>query len=199
MSLTTWQSAVASLAGLAWVGVLLSVSVCGLLLVAGVGRLARIRARRDGTAIGPPVVAGPPSGPPARGHGLLDVRAELGAALATVAPQAARQLVALEVAAHPGLVVQADRLGLHELVTSLLLNAIRHAPCGRVLLTASQLGGGVRIAVTDDGVPPDRETLAAALLAAERWAALQGATVDIDVRPGEGTTVAIRLPAPAPD
>jgi len=90
--------------------------------------------------------------------------------------------------------VQADKAGIQQTVTSLLLNAIRRAPCGRVLLTASPLAGGVRIAVTDDGVPPDRDTLVSALSTAEWWAASQGATMDIDSRPGEGTTVAIHLP-----
>ena len=194
MSPTTWQSAAPVLTLLPWVPLLLTVSVCGLMLITGFGRLARIRARRDGIAPQSPGVAGQGQGEAACAAGLVDVGTELRAALATVEPHAARQLIALEVASPPGLVVQADKAGIQQTVTSLLLNAIRRAPCGRVLLTASPLAGGVRIAVTDDGVPPDRDTLVSALSTAEWWAASQGATMDIDSRPGEGTTVAIHLP-----
>jgi len=176
---------------------LLSVSACGVLILAGFGRLSRLRARPD-DAPGTASVAGPrlEAEQACLAAGLLDVGAELEAALAAVMPHAARSLVALEIAAQPGLRVKADPLGFHEIVTALLLSAIGHAPCGRVLLTAARLAGEIRIAVTDDGAPPNRETLARSLGEAKRWAALQGASLDIELRPDEGTTVAVHLPVP---
>jgi signal transduction histidine kinase len=197
MTVTTWQAAATALTLLAWVLLLLSVSACCLLIIAGFRRLRRLRARQGGVPAGTTVVR-QCRGEPALtfAAGLLDVGAELETALATVMPDAARTFVELEIAAQPGLAVRADPLGFHEIVTSLLLNAIGHTPCGRVLLTAVRLAGDIRIAVTDDGVPPSREVLARSLAEAEGWAALHGANLDIELQPGEGTTVAVRLPAP---
>ena len=87
-----------------------------------------------------------------------------------------------------------------------------HAPCARssatlfhapsssrpavvYLLVAAHVGGRVQITVSDDGAPPDRDLQASRLRPAERLAALQGATMDIDARAGQGTTVVLRLPA----
>ncbi len=61
----------------------------------------------------------------------------------------------------PGLVVDADRSRLHQLLANLLDNAARHSPEGGVVrIWAGRVGDVVRLEVTDDGAgiaPEDRE------------------------------------------
>jgi hypothetical protein len=55
----------------------------------------------------------------------------------------------------------------------------------------------VRICVLDDGSAVDRAVQEAQLRDAARLIALQGGTLEVNVRKGVGTTVVIRLPEPA--
>jgi hypothetical protein len=48
--------------------------------------------------------------------------------------------------------------------------------------------------VCDDGAGADSNEQAGMLRAAERLAALHGATMEVDARAGQGTTVVVRLP-----
>lgn len=127
---------------------------------------------------------------------ILDVAQEVRDVLAQMAAEAARQLVQLEFAAQPDLSVHADRLALRAVLGELVNHAMRHAPGGRVLLSAIRLGGRVQIAVIDDGVGPAAPVQEAALREVAQLVALQGGTVDIETHPGEGTTVLVRLPEP---
>jgi hypothetical protein len=53
----------------------------------------------------------------------------------------------------------------------------------------------VQISVTDDGAAAEGALRVAKLRDAERLAALQGATIQVDARPPQGTTVYLRIPA----
>jgi hypothetical protein len=66
-----------------------------------------------------------------------------------------------------------------------------------VLVGAGRHGGRVRISVLDDGTSGDRPVQEAQLREAARLVALQGGTLEVNVRKEAGTTVEIRLPEPA--
>jgi signal transduction histidine kinase len=79
-----------------------------------------------------------------------------------------------------------------------LRNVARHAAASRVELSLRYLGGGLQLAIKDDGVgfdpstPHNRTTLGHASM--RQRVALLGGTVEIDSRPGRGTTVRAWVP-----
>jgi anti-sigma regulatory factor (Ser/Thr protein kinase) len=129
--------------------------------------------------------------------GVLDVSSETTAVMQRLDSFAAQRSVALELAVQPNLAVRTDARALREILGDLVAHAIEQSPCGRVLLAAGHVGGRVQITVSDDGAHPDRALLASELRRAERLAALQGATMEIDARPRQGTTIVLRLPVGA--
>ncbi len=128
--------------------------------------------------------------------GLMDVAAEVSSVLRQFEGLAAQNFVALDVAIQPRLAVRADARVFREIVGDLVAHAIGQSPCGRVLLGAGRSGGRVQVTVCDDGPGVDRGLQASKLRPAERLAALQGATMEVDARAGQGTTVVLRLPEP---
>lgn len=136
-----------------------------------------------------------PTAPLALAPGLLDVATEARTVLSLVAELAAQRGVRLEFAVEPGLVVRMALDQFHELLGVALTHAIR-TDGGHVLLGAMRHGGRVQIAIIDQGGGTDREQQEANLRPAARLAALQGATLEVDARPGEGTTILLRLLAP---
>jgi hypothetical protein len=136
-----------------------------------------------------------PAAPLPLSNGLLDVATEARTVMSLVAELAARRGARLEFAAEPGLIVRMARDQFHELLGAMLTHAI-HAGYGRVLLGAMRHGGRVQIAIIYEGGGTDREQQEADLRPAARLAALQGATLEIDARPGESTTILLRLLAP---
>jgi signal transduction histidine kinase len=129
--------------------------------------------------------------------GVLDVALEAMAVMRQFESFAAERYVALELAVQPGLAVRTDARVFREIVGDLVSHAIEQSPCGRVLLGAAHIGGRVQITVSDEAAHSDRARRASELRPAERLAALQGATLEIDARPGQGTTAVLRLPAAA--
>jgi signal transduction histidine kinase len=129
--------------------------------------------------------------------GVLDVALEAMAVMRQFECFAAERYVALELAVQPGLAVRTDARVFREIVGDLVSHAIEQSPCGRVLLGAAHIGGRVQITVSDEAAHSDRALRASELRPAGRLAALQGATLEIDARPGQGTTVVLRLPAAA--
>ncbi len=127
----------------------------------------------------------------------LDVAAEALGALRQVDDLAARNRVRLQIAVQPSLAVHADPAGFRWALIEVLENAIAHAPCGKVMLGGTRHGGRVQIAVLDDGQTSDRLTQEAALRPVERIVALHGGTLQVEVRPGQGTLVILRLPEPS--
>ncbi|MGA9865043.1 MAG: HAMP domain-containing sensor histidine kinase [Acetobacteraceae bacterium] len=159
--------------------------------------------RRDmvdgGSANADPAIDTPSTRPVALAAGHLDLEVELHAVVRAHDAQAIGRHVRLETAVLPGLTVRTDAATLRQIVSALLANAIGHSAGGRVLLGAGRHGGRVRISVLDDGAPVERTEQEAHLRDAERLVALQGGTLEITVRPGAGTIVAVRLPEPAPN
>jgi hypothetical protein len=123
----------------------------------------------------------------------LDVAAEAAALLLRFEGLAAQRFVALELAAQPALAVRADPGALREILGDLVERAIEQSPCGRVLMAAVHVGGRVQITISDDARQIDRAAWTSRLRPAQRLAALQGATMDLDARTS-GTTVVLRWP-----
>ena len=118
----------------------------------------------------------------------------------------------------PGLVVDADRSRLHQLLANLLDNAARHSPEGGVVrIWAGRVGDVVRLEVTDDGAgiaPEDRERVFVRFgtlqdtgggtglgLAIARWVTdLHGGRIGlVDPVPGEsGARFRVDLPQTVP-
>ncbi len=97
-------------------------------------------------------------------------------------------------AVQPGLVIRTDQRPFREILGDLVRRAIEQSPCGCVLLTAARIGSQVHVSVSDDASAADGAIRLTRLGDAERLVALQGGSMDINSRPGEGTTVTIRLP-----
>ncbi len=129
--------------------------------------------------------------------GSIDLQVELRAMLSDLDAVAAGGLVRLELAVEPGLVARTDQGALRQIASDLVRSAIDQSAGGCVLVAAGRRSGAVQIAVVDDGAGQDRGAQEARLRMAERLAALQGATLEVTVRPNRGTTAVLRLPEPA--
>ena len=193
----TWMAGLSGAFQALWLPIsVLSGVAMGVLLAGG------FNGRRRRAAVGATAertLPAPAGGPRPLTADHLDLEAELHAVLQAHDAKAIERHVRLEIAVQPGLSVRADPVALRGIVTDLLGNAIGHTAGGRVLLGAGRHGGRVRISVADDGAPVDRAEQEAHLRDAERLAALQGGTLEITVRQGAGTVVAVRLPEPAPN
>ena len=174
-----------------------------LLILSGIVVCAAVFAgARRGVDAMPVPAAMPPSEPRSAlalspfAAALLPVDAAVQDVLGAHAAAARSRRVRLEFAVQPDLAVRADPRVLRELLGDLVSQAIRRAPCGRVLVGAMRHGGRVQISVSDDGAAVAAELHAAALRDTRQLAALQGGTLDIEAYPGQGSTVVLRLPEP---
>ncbi len=169
--------------------------VAGLVLVwSATGRGGHGEASADQEA---PVTTSPPAPVTLRqsaGSMALAVEQEARSVLQELSPAAREGLVRLEIAVQSGLEVRADPRVYRDVLAGLLRHAIAQAPGGRVLLTAARHGGRVQVAVVDDGAGSDPRAQQSSLRDSERLIALQGGTLEINSRPGEGTTVVARWP-----
>ncbi len=172
---------------------LLAVTISTIAVIAGWNRRSEQLARRSH-----PSGRLAPFAIPSRGNaGTLELAAEAMALLHRFEALAARRFVALEQAVQPGLAVHMNPSVLHDILGEILTVAIERSPGGRVLLTAAQVGCRAQVTVSDDGQESDRNLRANWLRRAQGLAALQGATMDIDARAGQGTTVVLWLPVGA--
>lgn len=130
--------------------------------------------------------------------GNLDVAAEIRLVLTGLDAIAARQFAGLEMAVQPDLFVRCDARAFREMLSEIIGNAIRQAPCSKVLVGAMRHGGRIQITVTDDGVPRTEAAEGAMLRRASELAALHGATLNSEVRV-ESTTTVLRLPDALPE
>lgn len=125
--------------------------------------------------------------------GVLDIDAEIRAVAYSFATICAQRHIQLLLAIEPGLRVRMHRQRLHELLGAMLTHAIHGLGGGRILVGAMMHSGRVQIAVIDEETAADRESQQADLRQATEMAALQGASLELDMRPGEGSTLLLRL------
>jgi signal transduction histidine kinase len=105
--------------------------------------------------------------------------------------------IRLEFAVEPGLAIRMDRTAFREILSGLLTYALYAGTVQRVLLGAMRHAGRVQIAVVTDGSGPPCEDQAHALRPIVHLVSQQGGTLEIDARLQEGSTLLLRLPAPA--
>lgn len=170
--------------------VLLALTVSAIIVVSGWYRRRDLQQRLGQTGLAPRFELGQTPFT----SGALDVATEVLVVLQQLEGRAAQQFVKLEIAVPPGLALRADPGAFRSVLFDLLSQAIAQAPCGHVLLAATPMSGRVQISVTDDGANANGEMRSAALRDAERLAALHGATMQVEARRTEGTTVYLRLP-----
>lgn len=150
----------------------------------------RLLARKSaGVADLPTETGSEPSSPDERLH----LAAELRRIVALYAAIAKQRGVQIEFAVDPTLSLRIDRTRLHDLVGAMLTHALRAVHGGRVLLGAMRHGDMVQIAVIDENGNANQVIQQADLRQAMSWAAMLGGTLEVDARPGEGTTLLARL------
>jgi glucose-6-phosphate-specific signal transduction histidine kinase len=124
----------------------------------------------------------------------MDVVAEVRMVLGSAVSLAARKRVRLEFAVPPGLEVHTDPRLFRSMLRDLLKQALDQATDGSVLIGARRQDSQVIITVCDDGIGQDQADQEAARRRTGELLLRQGATMRIDVRPGQGTTVIVCLP-----
>ena len=146
----------------------------------------------------------------------LNLDDSIESAIRIVAPRARAAGIAIaRDPQHSGIVLDADRLRLKQILVNLLSNAIKFShPGGAVAVRAAVAGGNARVVVEDEGIgmapedvpralEPFRRIEAGAALAegtglglplTARLVALHGGTLRIESAPGRGTRVAFTLP-----
>ncbi|MDQ3573642.1 MAG: HAMP domain-containing histidine kinase [Actinomycetota bacterium] len=169
--------------------------------------LERIEALTEGSLLEEHTPAG---GTPVQEMGLIDVNqlaAELGEDLGRL-----REDVRVEVTVEDGFSSPfwGDRRLVRELLDNIVNNAVKHSPSGDVVAVTVRLeGGSIRFDVSDHGpgIPPDEQSrifeqfhrtaqsvadgvpgAGLGLWIARRLADLQGGTVGVSSRPGQGST-----------
>jgi signal transduction histidine kinase len=131
-----------------------------------------------------------------------------------------RSLVVLDRKDHPGAVVAADEARLRQVLVNLLSNAVKYTPDGgRVEVGVTRTAGAVRLAVHDTGTGMTVTELERLFTPFERLGAAQrgipgnglglvvskalveamGGQLEVDSRPGAGSTFTVVLPSSTPD
>jgi hypothetical protein len=124
----------------------------------------------------------------------VDLRAELLAALSDARRQARGPCVRVEVEAPRGLRPRVRSNTLRPVLLALLRNAIEHAPRGKVFVGAMRADGEMRVVIIDDGPLVAEPLTVDVRTSLARLLALSDATLLVDHRPGDGTTVMLCLP-----
>ena len=139
---------------------------------------------------------------PIAGDGdIHDARADVGAAmrvaLKRLAPVMTNQSVQADIAAPAGLPVRMRSGALTDLLEEMLAAAIHGAPASRLLLTAATHGNRIDVGISDDMPGADATARLASVSGLMQRIARRGGTLEVKVRPAEGTTMTLRLTAAA--
>jgi hypothetical protein len=165
--------------------------------------LAGWRSKKPGDATAPRGGNGPLADPLwaeadldlAEGRSQADAAAALRLAVKRLAPIMANHGVQAEIAAPSGLLVRMRGAALTDLLEEMLVATIRAAPASRLLLTTAARGERIAISITDDLPDADPAVRRAGVRALREHAAMRGGSLDVEVRPNEGTTTTLRLTA----
>jgi signal transduction histidine kinase/ActR/RegA family two-component response regulator len=148
---------------------------------------------------------------------LIQLNDAVGLVLEELRPAAEEKGLVLESTIEPGLAVSADPLRLQQIVTNLIVNAIKFTPAGgRVSVRAEAVDGHARIAITDSGIGIEPEFmphifeafrqadagprrayggLGLGLSIVRHLVELHGGTIEATSRgSGQGTSFEVRLP-----
>ncbi len=116
-------------------------------------------------------------------------------ALKRLTPVLWNHSVQAEIAAPFGLIVQMRSSALTDLLEDLLGAAIQSAPVSRLLLTATRQGDDIYVGITDDMLSADITVRMESVRILKQRVAMRGGALHVDVRPNEGATLTLRLPA----
>jgi signal transduction histidine kinase len=122
-----------------------------------------------------------------------DAGAALRLAVKRLAPVMANRSVQADIAASFGLMVRMRGAALADLLEEMLTAAIHAAPLSHILLTAARHAGSIAISVTDDIPHADPEVRKARVRSLKERVVLGGGSLNVEVRPEEGTTVTLWL------
>jgi C4-dicarboxylate-specific signal transduction histidine kinase len=123
-----------------------------------------------------------------------DVGTELRHALSAARRQARSRARRVEVVAPDGLALGLAPARLRPVLLALLRDAIEHAPGGQVFVGAMRTEGEIRIVIIDDGRGAVEPLTAESRTSLARLLAFADATLLVDHRPGDGTTLMLCLP-----
>ncbi len=122
-----------------------------------------------------------------------DVAVSVNLALQRLLPLMTSRRVRADVAVRPGLLVRISGAALVDLLEQLATFAIQDAQTSRLLLTAVDQGERVAITVTDDAPQANPDLRAGSTRDLAERVALSGDSLEVAVRPAEGTTMTLRL------
>jgi signal transduction histidine kinase len=122
-----------------------------------------------------------------------DAGAALRLALKRLSPLMANLSVQADIAASFGLMVRMRGAALVELLEEMLTVVVHAAPVSRILVTAAADGANISISMSDDIPNADQEVRRASVRGLMKRVAMRGGALDVDVQPGEGTTMTLRL------
>ncbi|HEY4174256.1 MAG TPA: hypothetical protein VGM42_14600 [Rhodopila sp.] len=125
----------------------------------------------------------------------VDVGGAIRLVLKRLSPVMASRSMKIDVAAPFGLTGRLRGAVLTDLLEELLTAAVHGAPGSRLLLTATLHGDRIHVSVTDDVPGADPALRAADARGLMERVALRGGSLDIEVRPNEGTTMILRFAA----
>jgi len=156
------------------------------------------RRARPAAAIGATASMPAPSAPPAAVRRAVpdvavDLRAELLGALSDARRQARGRGAQVEVVAASGLIPGVQPALLRPVLLALLRNAIEHAPGGHVFVGAIRADGELRVIIIDDGPQGTEPLTGEARKSLARLLARSDASLLVEQRPGDGTTVMLCL------
>ena len=122
-----------------------------------------------------------------------DAGAALRLALKRLAPLMANLSVQADVAASIGLMVRMRGAALSDLLEEMLTVVVHAAPVSQILLTAAADGANISISMSDDIPNANQDVRRASVRGLMQRVASRGGALDVDVQPGEGTTMTLRL------
>lgn len=156
-------------------------------------------------------------GTPSHASDSCDVRLVLEEVVHGAADLATDRRSTLDLEPGPSLPASADRVGLRQVFTNLVRNALQHSPAGTVVSVAGhQRHGGIEVVVSDNGpgIPPaERERIfqpfyrlqttgtdgsGLGLALAREFVAANGGTIAVEESLGGGATFRVQLPSQQP-
>ena len=183
-----------------WLAYLLAAAIVSGMVIAAGWRSRHVHglaAGRDGFGLPNDPLWGDPEIDLNASEASADVGGAIRLALKRLAPVMAAQSVKVDVAAPSGLFGRMRGAALADILEELLTAAIHGAPDSRLLLTAAIHGDRIHVGVTDDVPGADPALRVASVRGLMAHVALRGGSLDVDVRPAEGTTMTLRLASAA--
>lgn len=126
---------------------------------------------------------------------MLDIAHEVRVVLQTFTKIAIQRGIRFETAIGSGLAIRMDQKRFRELLGAIATHVIYGSAGGRVLVGAMHHAGRLQVAFISDAEDSSQQAQQAELRPVEELASRQGGSIEVEVRPREGSTVLLRLPS----